>query len=277
MQRSSRTFWIKPLASLPGLDPSGLTSRILKGPRNFKRPYQLTLEAWAQHHGTPRWGEKTPGNLFYADIIYDMFPAAHFIYMVRDPRAGVASMQKVSFFPDDVVFNALSRRKHDTVGRATLEQHVPAAQRITVRYEDLVRDPDAVVRTLCDFIGEAFEPSMLRFHQDAGDYMKDEAARDYNAAATSPISADKIGAWRDRLTTDEVALIESICRDVMRDVGYRATPAAPRLSDRVPMALKTLYWHVQCWRHRDLRHYTVKHPVFARTRHRLRTLLPTAG
>jgi hypothetical protein len=117
---------------------------------------------------------------------------------------------------------------------------------------------------------------MLHFHRDADDYMKAEAARGYNAAATSPISADTIDAWRDRLTADEVALIESICRDVMRKLGYRAITTAPRLSGRAQRALKTLYWHVQCWRHRDLRHYTVKHPMFARMRHRLRTLLPTA-
>jgi hypothetical protein len=263
-------------ASLPGLDPAVLTSRILEGAPNFKRPYQLVLDAWARHHGKPRWGEKTPGNLFYADILYDMFPKARFIYVVRDPRAGVASMQRVSFLPDDVVFNVLSRRKHDTTGRATLERHVPAPRRMTVRYEDLVRDPAAVVRTLCDFIGEDFEPSMLHFHRDADDYMKAEAARDYNAAATAPISASKIAAWKDRLTTDEVAIVEHLCRDVMRRFGYRAVTPGPRPADRVQMAIKTLYWRVQCWRHRDLRHYTVKHPMLARTRHRIRRLLRIA-
>jgi hypothetical protein len=147
---------------------------------------------------------------------------------------------------------------------------------MTVRYEDLVRDPAAVVRTLCDFIGEDFEPSMLHFHRDADDYMKAEAARDYNAAATAPISASKIAAWKDRLTTDEVAIVEHLCRDVMRRFGYRAVTPGPRPADRVQIAIKTLYWRVQDWRHRDLRHYTVKHPMLARTRHRIRRLLRIA-
>jgi hypothetical protein len=107
--------------------------------------------------------------------------------------------------------------------------------------------------------------------------MKAEAARDYNAAATSPISPDKIDAWKDRLTTDEVAIVEYICRDVMRRFGYRTVMPGPRLSDRVRITIKTLYWHLQCWRHRDLRHYTVKHPMLARTRHRMWQLLPTTG
>jgi hypothetical protein len=133
-----------------------------------------------------------------------------------------------------------------------------------------------VVRTLCDFIGEDFEPSMLHFHRDADDYMKAEAARDYNAAATAPISASKIDAWKDRLTTDEVAIVEHLCRDVMRRFDYRPVTSGPRPADRVQMAIKTLYWRVQDWRHRDLRHYTVKHPMLARTRHRIRRLLRIA-
>jgi hypothetical protein len=106
--------------------------------------------------------------------------------------------------------------------------------------------------------------------------MKAEAARDYNAAATAPISASKIDAWKDRLTTDEVAIVEHLCRDVMRQFGYRTVKHGPSLSDRVRITIKTLYWYLQCWRHRDLRHYTVKHPMLARTRHRIRRLLRIA-
>ena len=106
---------------LTELDHAALKAEILAGRPDLRRPYRLALEDWAHHHGKDRWGEKTPGNLFYADVLLDMFPEAQFLYVVRDPRAGVASMQKVSFFPDDIVFNALSRRKHDTEGRALLE------------------------------------------------------------------------------------------------------------------------------------------------------------
>jgi len=255
--------------AMPGLDLDAVTTDILSGPRDFRRPYALILDAWARRDDAARWGEKTPGNLFYADVILDMFPDARFIYMVRDPRAGVASMQKVSFFPDDVVFNALSRRKHATRGRDILEQHVPSDRRITVCYEDLVTEPEATVRSVCRFLGEPFEPSMLHFHQEADAYMKDEAASDYNAAATAPISADKIYAWTERLSSDAVAVVERICQQEMQEFGYKPKAGAPSLHQRVEIAVKTAYWHVQCWRHRGVRHYTVKHPIFARLRGRL--------
>jgi hypothetical protein len=256
---------------LDAIDRDELKAEILSGALTFRQPYHYVLEAWAKAHGKERWGEKTPGNLFYADIIVEMFPDAQFLYVVRDPRAGVASMQRVSLFPNDVVFNALSRRKHDTQGRKLLRSSVPARQRRTVRYEDLVQNPASTVRSLCDFLGEEYTPSMLRFHEDAEEYMKDAAEEHYNETATHPITDDRVDAWKRYLSAEEVALVESICTAVMEAFGY--TPKAPpiTLPRRAEMLLKQGYWRYQCWRHRGVRHYTVKHPIFARTRTYLKT------
>jgi len=258
---------------LDELDKAHLKQDILAGAQNFRRPYQHALEAWASHHDKERWGEKTPGNLFYADIILEMFPDAQFLYVVRDPRAGVASMQRVSFFPDDVVFNALSRRKHDVQGRALLKRSVPDTQRMTVRYEDLVRAPESQTRAICRFLGEDFFPQMLHFHRDADDYMKDEAEERYNATATRPITDDRVDAWRDRLARDQVAMVESICHDVMRQFPYEPTGHAPSLATRGEMLVKKAYWALQCWRHRDVRHYTVKSQFLERSRTRARVMV----
>jgi hypothetical protein len=258
-------------AALNELDKDALKDEILAGRRDFRRPYRCVLEAWARHYGKDRWGEKTPGNLFYADIILDMFPDAQFLYMVRDPRAGVASMQRVSFFPNDVVFNALSRRKHDINGRALLKRNVPISQRRTVRYEDLVRDPEGQMRAICEFLGEDFRPQMLHFHEGADAYMKNAAEQRYNETATHPITDDRVDAWKSSLTTDQIAAVESICAPVMRHFEYPPEARRPSLSRRAEMLLKRGYWRYQCWRHRDVRHFTVKFPLLARTRSRLRT------
>ena len=258
---------------LDELDKGALKEEILAGARDFRRPYRCALEAWARHHDKDRWGEKTPGNLFYADVLLEMFPKAQFLYMIRDPRAGVASMQGVSFFPDDVVFNALSRRKHDVRGRVLLERSVPDTQRMTVRYEDLVRAPESQTRAICRFLGEDFSPQMLHFHRDADDYMTDEAEERYNATATRPITDDRIDAWCDRLAPDQVAAVESICHDIMQRFQYEPTEHALSLATRGTMIVKKAYWALQCWRHRDVRHYTVKSQFLERTRTRLHTLV----
>ncbi|NNF57302.1 MAG: sulfotransferase [Rhodothermaceae bacterium] len=257
--------------NLPGLDPVVLKRTILgSGPADLRHPYACALSAWALSQGKARWGEKTPGNLFYADHIHAMFPDALFIHVVRDPRAGVASMMRAPFCGDDLVFNALNWHKHLTVGRALLERSVPPERQLTVRYEDLVTDPAAVLRTVCAFLGECYEPEMLRFYADAPTYMKSEAATGFNAAATGPVSTASLAKWKQQLAPADVAAIETVCRREMRAFGYQQSGLAlpPAL---VPgLAMKKAYWGAQNWRNRRKPHYTLQHAMFARPKGRLR-------
>lgn len=266
----------------PEIDCGNVIQAILDASdRDLRHPYQTLLDVWTQRHGKARWGEKTPGNLFYVDVIAEMFPAASFVYVVRDPRAGVASMQKTDFFPEDVAFNAMTRRKHADVGPALLRKHVAPERWTTVRYEDLVREPEATLRRICEVIGEDYEPQMLQYHRSASDYMKEEAASTFNAAATRPVTASKIDAWQSRLSACEIAMIETVCAGEMREHGYAfmrpALSAGQRARIAVEYMAKRVYWHAQSWRHRHVRHHTVRHPILARFRRRLRSVLGSTG
>ena len=246
---------------LDGINRAEIVERIVtERPYDFRKPYQYVLETWAAHHGKRRWGEKTPGNLFYADILVEMFPDAKFIHVVRDPRAGVSSMMNTTFFPKDIIFNALSRHKFMTKGRAILEKSVPEKQRMLLKYEDLVLEPEATVKRLCTFIDEPFETSMLDFYQDSSRYMKKDAASSFNKAATRPISAEMLDKWKKKLTLSEIAQIQTLCEKEMNEFGYGFEKATVSLSVRAEITIKKVYWALQVWRNRDVRHFTVKSP-----------------
>jgi L-amino acid N-acyltransferase YncA len=269
-----RTFATNTADLHPELDAPALIDRILgEEPRDLRHPYQTVLDAWARLNGAARWGEKTPGNLFYVDIIHEMFPDAYFLYVVRDPRAGVASMQKADFFPDDVVFNAMSRRKHARVGPRLLDAHVAPDHWMTVRYEDLTTAPEATLRDICALIGETYEPAMLQYHRTAASYMKEKAATSFNAAATRPVTASKIDTWRDQFSGRDIAMIETICAEEMARHGYASESSSLPAGAYLELGVKEVYWSVQAFRNRHVRHYTVKHSLFARPWARLRRLL----
>jgi hypothetical protein len=255
-------------AVVPTLNLDSVRAEILDGPHDLRRPYQVLLEQWARHRGKGRWGEKTPGNIYHANILIEMFPDARFIHVVRDPRGGVASMQRVSFFGNDVAFNALNRHKIMTHGRAWLARSVPAPQRIEIRYEDLVAHPQNTLQSICDFVEAPYEPSMLRFHQDADRYMVNEAASSYNQTATRPISTEMIDKWHTQLTDEEIAIIERICKAEMIEFDYPLL--RPSLSWRglLALAVKRAYWAIQWRRYRYDRHFSILSPMFSRTRAR---------
>jgi hypothetical protein len=240
---------------------------------NLRRPYAHVLEKWAHVHGKERWGEKTPGNLFYADVIFDMFPKAQFIYLARDPRAGVHSMMKTSLFRGDAIVNALNRRKYDVQGLDHLRRSVPAEQRTFLRFEDLLQFPEQTLRSLCDFLGESFESDMLHYHEGSHKYMKERAVDDFNRAATRPISPAKVASWRDGLSDEEVAEVEWIYGSAMNALGYSPTNCPLPLTSRVAGWLKIAYWHVQNWRHRHAPQFILQDRIFQRSRTRFRRVI----
>lgn len=256
--------------NVPGLDCSALREEILGAPADLRCPYQLLLQRWAALHGKPRWGEKTPGNIYHADLLIDMFPDALFVHVVRDPRGGVASMNRVSFFPDDAVLNALNRHKVMTHGRAFLRRAVPARQRTEVRYEDLVAAPRETLDRLCGFLDLPYEEQMLRFHLDAERFMTEAASSSFNAAATTPISRDHAERWRTDLSADQIASVELLCADEMAEFGYERLRPSLSWKGALNLAVKWCYWHVQWWRHRKDVHFSVVTPMFQRSRDRLR-------
>lgn len=238
--------------------------------RDLRTPYRIAAEAWAHHYGKTHWGEKTPHNLFYADVLADMFPAARFLYLIRDPRAVVRSMNKIDYFSRDTAINALNWRLAATRGREILTASVPAHQRMTVRYEDIVLDTEQHLQRICAFIGVSFEPSMLEFHKKSREFMPSLIRTPTVTRSVTSKHADK---WKTDLSPSEIGLIESLCSGQMRTLGYEPIGATPSLKNRLDMLLKLLYWKVQQWRHRDTRPREISYRILGRTRNRLSNLL----
>jgi len=106
--------------------------------------------------------DKTPNNVFIVDRLREAWPDARFIFLLRHPGAIARSRQAYKGEGAD----ALVVRYCEALeaARQTYDGH-------TVRYEDLTADPDRELRRICDFLGVAYEPTMLDYGQvDHGRY-----------------------------------------------------------------------------------------------------------
>lgn len=86
------------------------------------------------------------------------------VLLVRDGRAVVNS--RVRKYPDEApeaIIEAWRAQIH--ASRALIDERPEDG--VEVRYEELATDPERVVRSLCAFLGLAFEPAMLRYHEHA--------------------------------------------------------------------------------------------------------------
>ena len=238
---------------------------ILEGPRNARSPFRIAMETWANHYGKSQWGAKTPRNLFFVDLIAEMFPQARFIYLARDPRAVVRSMNEFEFFSDDSVINAFNWRVAATEGWELLTTSVPENQRYLLHYESLVADPDTALRDLCRFLDIPFAPQMLDFHKGPRAAFP-ETVR--TSTIRQPVTDASISKWRSDLSVDEIAAVETICDKPMRRLGYEPTDLTLSLRGQFNLALKSIYWTWKKHRAAPQRGFTIKYKPFLQFRSR---------
>lgn len=238
--------------------------------RTLRGPYRVLMEYWSRTLDKPRWGEKTPHNLFYVDVLSDMFPGAKFIHVVRDPRAVTQSMNSIEYYSGETVFNALNWRRSIRAGEALLQQSLSSDQQCTIRYEDLVSAPEATLQNVCHFLEESYEPDMLKFYETAADHMPSTIR---TPSIRGPVNQNSLSKWKERLSTLETEIVESICSEEMGRLGYeRSTTSTPSVYVRT--FLKSAYWHWKSWQHRAQRGYEVGYPLFAGLRSWIRQWRP---
>ena len=97
--------------------------------------------------------------------------------------------------------------------RKALEQLGHLAQRLgprrflTMRYEALVEQPELELGRLCTFLGEDFEPGMLRFYERRERGFL-EVEEDWKGLTLMPLTKSRVGVYRERLTSREIRTVE---------------------------------------------------------------------
>lgn len=175
-------------------------------------------ELYARQHGKQAWGHKTPRMVRHADLLADAFPDANFVHVVRDPRAVARSFQRSPVHQSNALYAARRWRRDVAAGRAFAQFRPDRA--IEVRYEDLVTEPQATLRRVCDFLGIGFDPVMLNYTDDArGDYgAYHEQIHEKLASKPDP---GRIELWRESLTPRQLRVIESVVGSDMTAYGYQ--------------------------------------------------------
>ena len=179
------------------------------------------LQLMAAEQGKTIPCEQTPRNIFYAQRILDFYPQARVVHMVRDPRAVMASQKQrwqrrklaksKENFPLFATLRAWANYHPFTIARlwnraSQIAVRMEAHERVLlVRFEDLLRDPEHTIKSVCKHCGIDYQPEMLSIdqinssHNTAGG----DAKKGFNVAT--------IDVWKKVLDPAEVAIVEHRC------------------------------------------------------------------
>ncbi|HVT07261.1 MAG TPA: sulfotransferase [Polyangia bacterium] len=183
----------------------------------FVAIYRAMFQRYAEHVGKPRWGEKTPHNLYFvADIAAD-FPGARFVHLIRDGRDVAVEQLRSAFGPRNV-YAAASLWKQSMAAGAAARTRVPPEQWLDVRYEALVAEPERELRRVLAFLGETFDPAVLR-HQDSTIARQRAETRDHRPLG-EPVTRAYVGIHRRHLSLEEQAVFAGVAGGALRESGY---------------------------------------------------------
>ena len=194
-----------------------ITARAGALQRSYAGAYAAMFEYYAEHEKKPRWGEKTPYNLFYIGEILEDFPNAQFVFIYRDGRDVSAEFLDASFGPTNLYSAALLWR----MGQEAVKPwrtRLSADQWIEIRYEDLVRDPEQHLRRLCACLREDYAGEMLQFHATA--VAKRRGQTKDNRAVAEPVSDKHVGIYRQLLSLRDQRIMAWVAGDTLREYGY---------------------------------------------------------
>lgn len=167
--------------------------------------------------GKNRYGDKTPEYAMKIAGLARMFPEAVFVHLVRDGRDAALSLLDVPFGPTRIE-QAATYWTDRVIPARRDGQALPSGRYIEIRYEDLLADPAASLRQICDLAGLTFEPMMADHQQNAAATVTTTSAPKIHSTLFS--SLEKTRDWRTQMSAADVHAFEIVAGPTLAEFGY---------------------------------------------------------
>lgn len=204
-----------------GIPIEEVLAPFMKGARSFDpvEVYTRLLRLYCIKEDVKIVGVKDPRLIDYLPSLKQLFPQARILHIVRDPRDVVLSRMNVNWssgrpaWMHVFTYRAQVTRGREHGGMSFGEQYME------VRYEDLIMEPEATLRTIAKHVGLEYSDDMLAFQKSAEDLVH-ENERAWKEETTGPLLRDNMNKWQDGLSDCQIVLTEKVCSKAFDWFGY---------------------------------------------------------
>ena len=194
--------------------------KIIDNKYNYEKIYDSLMKVFLlQKNKKKIWGEKT--NLAWTKVpdFFKMYPKGRVLHIVRDPRAVLYSWKKFTTAPGNDYLDSIINC-FDSMEKAILYKKIYREKRYSLlKYEDLVSNPDLVLRNLCKKFKLKYNPIMLNtkiFTDLRGNKWRANSVH----KKMKGISKNALGEWKKNLFDWEIFLTEKIFGDLLNKFNY---------------------------------------------------------
>jgi hypothetical protein len=158
----------------------------------------------AQAPGKRFFLDKTPAYALVLPFLTKLYPAAKYVVLTRHPLAVFQSYVH-SFFDGDyavaLAHNPILQRYLPALAALVRERPVPL---VHVKYEELVREPEAHFRRVCEYLGVPFEAEAIAYGE-RGEEFKGLGDPTGVARHTRPVTGS-VSKWAAEIANDPKTL-----------------------------------------------------------------------
>ena len=134
------------------------------------------------------WAEKTPENIFLIKYFLKCFPSEKIIHIVRDPRDVIISLMGRGI-------SLLYAAETWLSSVASIQPFVNNTNVLEVKYEELVRASDQVIKSICIFLGIPFYDDML--NENENEHKKNDYFTSWKNTPGSKISTGSLNRYKN--------------------------------------------------------------------------------
>lgn len=198
---------------------------IPKAERSLLSIMRLIYLEYGQQHGFGQtyWGDKTPLNTLYLPEIHRIMPNAKYVHIIRDPRAVALSYVKAAEnnqnIKEDSFEKAAQRWYHSVAAVRQFKKLAGPQNIIEIRFEDLLAEPEAVIKQVCAHLGLNYNASMLAHHQTS-QHLGDVDQYDHHTNSRKALDPSKADAWQGSIAPRDRMVVEEITGVLAKLYGY---------------------------------------------------------
>jgi hypothetical protein len=171
-------------------------------------------------------GDKNPSHTLLLKELNEVFPEARYIHLVRDFRDNIVSNKQV-FKRQSITLLATGWNAYNKLIEAAKKQR--PQKFYTLRYEDLVKDPERYVAEVCTFLGLKFQKEMMSFHEKMAEIKEEKYTAEITAIhpnIVKPVNTDQVNKWQKYLSDEQLKVVDQICSAEGKKYGYNAVSGA---------------------------------------------------
>ena len=212
----------------------------------YPKTQAALFEAFLRHGAAENGGtipcDQTPRNVFYIADILELYPKARIINMIRDPRdvllsqkrkwkrrfLGGSDMPIKEMLRDWVNYHPITISHIWRTAVTAADQFLQHERVTSIYFEELLAQPEATVKRLCDFVGIIYTHEMLQIPQVGSSVTEDQpqelGINPYRAHSWHSETTD------GELSSAEIYLNQTITAALMKKHNYSPVSIQPNVA-----------------------------------------------